>query len=80
MHYLSKPRSLFYRESKNFIWVHHDNTRYVVQINRSNELGVLKQGFPADIIAVDNDLDKNINAILQVHFIMKDGKVYVNKH
>ena len=49
------------------------------QINRSNQLGVLKQGFLADIIAVDNDLDKNINAILQVHFVMKDGKVYVNK-
>ena len=49
------------------------------QINRSNKLGVLKQGFLADIIAVDNDLDKNIQAILQVHFVMKDGKVYVNK-
>jgi imidazolonepropionase-like amidohydrolase len=49
------------------------------QINRSNQLGVLKQGFLADIIAVDNDLDKNINAILQVHFVMKDGKVYVNR-
>ncbi|AEW00282.1 hypothetical protein A4D02_23425 [Niastella koreensis] len=49
------------------------------QINRSNQLGVLKQGFLADIIALDNDLDKNINAILQVHFVMKGGKVYVNK-
>jgi len=49
------------------------------QINRGNNLGVLKQGFLADIIAVDNDLDKNIQAILQVHFVMKDGKVYVNK-
>jgi imidazolonepropionase-like amidohydrolase len=50
-----------------------------MQINRRNQLGVLKHGFLADIIAVDNDLDKNINAILQVHFVMKDGKVYVNK-
>ena len=50
-----------------------------LQINRSNQLGVLKHGFLADIIAVDNDLDKNINAILQVHFVMKEGKVYVNK-
>lgn len=49
------------------------------QINRSHQLGVLKQGFLADIIAVDNDLDKNINAILQVHFVMKDGLVYVNR-
>ncbi|HEX6431757.1 MAG TPA: amidohydrolase family protein, partial [Niastella sp.] len=49
------------------------------QINRSNQLGILKQGYLADIIAVNNDLDKNINAILQVHFVMKDGKVYINK-
>ena len=49
------------------------------QINQSNQLGVLKKGFLADIIAVDNDLDKNINAILQVHFVMKGGKAYVNK-
>lgn len=49
------------------------------QINQGNQLGILKPGFLADIIAVDNDLDKNIHAILQVHFVMKDGKVYVNK-
>jgi imidazolonepropionase-like amidohydrolase len=33
----------------------------------------------ADIIAVDIDVDKNINALLNVHFVMKDGSVYVNK-
>ena len=48
------------------------------QLNWSNEIGIIKTGFLADIIAVDNDLDKNINAVLNVHFVMKDGKVYVN--
>jgi imidazolonepropionase-like amidohydrolase len=49
------------------------------QLNWSNKIGIIKQDYLADIIAVDNDLDKNINAILNVHFVMKDGKVYVNK-
>jgi imidazolonepropionase-like amidohydrolase len=48
------------------------------QLNWSDEIGIIKPGYLADIIAVDNDLDKNINAILNVHFVMKDGKVYVN--
>lgn len=49
------------------------------QINWSDRIGILKQGYLADIIAVDNDIDKNINAILNTHFVMKDGKIYVNK-
>ena len=48
------------------------------QLNWSNKIGIIKAGFLADIMAVDNDLDKNINAILNVHFVMKNGKVYVN--
>jgi imidazolonepropionase-like amidohydrolase len=48
-------------------------------LNWSHQIGIIKTGFLADIIAVDNDLDKNINAIMNVHFVMKDGKVYVNK-
>ena len=46
------------------------------QLNWKDKIGVLKEGFLADIIAVDFDLDKNINAIMNVHFVMKDGKVY----
>lgn len=42
------------------------------------EIGVLKKNAFADIVAFDNDLDTNINAILKTHFVMKDGKVYVN--
>ena len=50
-----------------------------LQLNWSGKIGIIKKGFYADIIAVDNDLDKNINAIMNVHFVMKDGKIYVNK-
>jgi len=46
-------------------------------LNWAGRIGVLKAGYLADIIAVDRDLDKNINAILNVHFVMKDGKVIV---
>jgi imidazolonepropionase-like amidohydrolase len=44
-----------------------------------NQIGVLKKGAFADIVAFDGDLDTNINALLHAHFVMKDGKVYVNK-
>jgi len=44
-----------------------------------NEIGVLKKGALADIVAFDGDLDGNINALLNAHFVMKDGKVYLNK-
>jgi len=47
------------------------------QLNWVGKIGVLKAGYWADIIAVDNDRDKNINAILHVHFVMKDGEVVV---
>ncbi len=49
------------------------------QINSPNMLGVLKKGFAADLIAVDNTIETDINAILNVHFVMKAGVVYVNK-
>ena len=49
------------------------------QLNWKKDIGILKEGLLADIIAVDLDLDKNINAIMNVHFVMKDGVVYVNK-
>lgn len=49
------------------------------ELRWSKKIGIIKQNYWADIIAVDNNLDKNINAIMQVHFVMKDGKVYVNK-
>ena len=49
------------------------------QLNWAGRIGVLKAGYLADIIAVDRDLEKNIDAILRVHFVMKNGKVIVSK-
>lgn len=42
----------------------------------SEELGQLKPGFTADIIAVDQDPLEDIAALLQVTFVMKEGQVY----
>jgi len=39
-------------------------------------LGQLKEGFLADIIAVDEDPLKNVNTLENVVFVMKDGVVY----
>jgi imidazolonepropionase-like amidohydrolase len=47
------------------------------QLNWADRIGIVKAGYLADIIAVDRDLDKNIHAILQVHFVMKNGTVVV---
>jgi imidazolonepropionase-like amidohydrolase len=49
------------------------------QLNWWGSIGVLKAGYLADIIAVDRDLDRNIDAIMHVHFVMKGGKVAVGK-
>lgn len=49
------------------------------QLNWSNRIGIIKKDFLADIIAVDNNLDTDIHAILNVHFVMKGGVIYVNK-
>lgn len=45
------------------------------QVNYENRIGVIRKGYWADIIAVDADLDKNIEAIMNVHFVMKEGKI-----
>ncbi|WP_448698518.1 amidohydrolase family protein [Mucilaginibacter sp. AW1-3] len=41
-------------------------------------LGILKKDYLPDIIAVDNSIDKDINAILNVRFVMKNGTIYKN--
>jgi imidazolonepropionase-like amidohydrolase len=48
------------------------------QLNWYGEIGVLKKGAFADIVAVDADLPTDIHAILKVHFVMKDGVVVVH--
>ena len=45
-------------------------------LGMENELGQIKTGFLADIIAVKDDPVKNINTMEEVVFVMKDGKIY----
>ncbi len=45
------------------------------QVNYLNRVGIIKKGFWADIIAVDNKLEQDIEAIMKVHFVMKEGKI-----
>ena len=40
------------------------------------QIGTLAPGAYADIIAVDGDPTKDVKALQQVRFVMKDGKVY----
>ncbi|MBA6156455.1 amidohydrolase family protein [Tenacibaculum sp. S7007] len=48
-------------------------------LKMENEVGQIKIGFLADIIAVDEDPTKNINTMENVVFVMKNGKVYKKK-
>ncbi|MBS1562832.1 MAG: amidohydrolase family protein [Bacteroidetes bacterium] len=48
------------------------------QLNWGRWIGILKKDYVADIIAVDNTIGTDINALLHVHFVMKSGVVYVN--
>lgn len=40
------------------------------------ELGQLKEGFMADIVAVDDNPLKNVNTLEAVSFVMKEGVIY----
>ena len=48
-------------------------------LEMENEIGIIKKGFLADIIAVDQDPTKEISTMENVVFVMKDGKVYKKK-
>jgi len=48
-------------------------------LNMESEIGQIKKGFYADIIAVDDDPTKNIATMEKVVFVMKNGKVYKNE-
>ncbi|WP_299273783.1 amidohydrolase family protein [uncultured Psychroserpens sp.] len=45
-------------------------------LGMGSELGQLKEGYIADIIAVNDDPTKNISTMEDVVFVMKDGKIY----
>ncbi|OUS00383.1 amidohydrolase [Flavobacteriales bacterium 33_180_T64] len=47
-------------------------------LQMEQELGQIKEGFIADIIAVNDDPTKNIKTMENVVFVMKEGKVYKN--
>jgi imidazolonepropionase-like amidohydrolase len=48
-------------------------------LNMESEIGQIKKGFYADIIAVNDDPTKNIATMEKVVFVMKNGKVYKNE-
>lgn len=48
-------------------------------LNVADELGQLKAGFFADIVAVNDDPAKNIKTMENVVFVMKNGKIYKNE-
>ena len=48
-------------------------------LDMDKKLGVLEAGFLADIIATDADPTQDINTVLNVTFVMRDGVVYKNK-
>ena len=51
-------------------------TTNAMLLKRENELGQIKKGFLADIIAVNDDPTKDISTMENVVFVMKDGVVY----
>ena len=48
-------------------------------LGASATLGTIEKGKLADIIAVDGDPSKDVNAMAKVKFVMKDGVVYKNE-
>ncbi|WP_411766673.1 amidohydrolase family protein [Winogradskyella sp. A3E31] len=48
-------------------------------LDMEHQLGQIKAGFIADIIAVDDDPTKNISTMENVSFVMKDGKIFKNE-
>ena len=45
-------------------------------LGRQDDLGRLRAGFLADLVAVDGDPTKEIDATARVAFVMKDGVTY----
>lgn len=45
----------------------------------ANRIGIIKKGYLADIIAVEGDLETDIDSLLNTRFVMKEGKIYLDK-
>lgn len=54
------------------------NSSAAESLGLGNEIGALAPGMQADIIALDGDPLRDINAVRRVVFVMKDGVVYRN--
>ncbi len=48
-------------------------------LGMEQEIGSLKKGFAADLVAVKNNPLQNISELRQIVFVMRDGVVYKNK-
>ncbi|RYY55401.1 MAG: amidohydrolase family protein [Chitinophagaceae bacterium] len=45
------------------------------QVNYKGKLGVIKAGYLADLVAVGAGVDKDLEQLMDVFFVMKDGKI-----
>jgi imidazolonepropionase-like amidohydrolase len=48
-------------------------------LGMEDQLGSIEKGKLADIIAIDEDPEKNVAALMNVSFVMKEGNVYKSK-
>ena len=48
-------------------------------LKMEDQLGQIKSGYLADIVAVDDDPTENISTMENVTFVMKNGKIYKNQ-
>ena len=46
-------------------------------LDMEGKLGAIKQGYLADIIAVEGDPTQDVSTLERVRFVMKDGQIYL---